>query len=191
MVVRMFPPELVEELPALRRLSRKDFNRMAELGIFGDEHVELLHGLVVTVSPQGRSHLNVAAWLAQELSIQLGHSVQVRPHSPVAANEWSQPEPDVAITHYRDTGDDYPNELLLVVEVANTSLRRDRNIKLGIYATMGIPEYWIVDVNAMTVEVFTQPTGESYGQRQVLGEGDTLRPTQLPTVAIPVAAIRR
>lgn len=99
--------------------------------------------------------------------------------------------PDVSVTPKDYSIRDLPSAMLLVIEVADSSLKSDRTVKLAIYAEANVPEYWIIDVNTSTVEVFTEPSGATYKQVQVLRDGDVLRPTQLPTVAIAVADIPR
>ena len=191
MLQPMFDPEIVDEPSRLRRLSRKEYDRMVELGMFEDEKVELLHGLVVTMSPQGWAHMTVMSWLAQELSIQLGHTYQVRPQGPFAADEWSEPEPDIAVAKFDPEVREHPSELLLLIEVAASSLRFDRGVKRKLYAQIGIPEYWLVDVATMTIEVYTQPSATGYAQIALVRDGDVLRPTLLPAVAIAIGDIPR
>jgi len=183
------PSELAPE--RIRPLSRREYDRMVDLGMFEDEHVELLRGTVVTMSPQGEHHGGVVAWFSQRLTLALGMSRQVRPALPFAADEWSEPEPDVAVCTYDHGVHDHPTKTLLLIEVSQTSLRKDRGLKLQIYAKAGVPEYWIVDLTTLTVEVYTQPSPTGYASVQHLRDGDLLRPTQLPGVELPVAEIPR
>ncbi|MGE5187288.1 MAG: Uma2 family endonuclease [Acidobacteriota bacterium] len=183
------PSELAPE--RIRPLSRREYDRMVDLGMFEDEHVELLRGMLVEMSPQGGRHGTVCAWLAQRLSIALGMSLEVRPQLPFAADDWSEPEPDVAVARRDHSIDEHPGAALLLIEVSQTSLRKDRGVKLQIYAQAGVPEYWIVDLTTMTVEVYSQPTAHGYANVARLGDGDVLRPTQLPGVELPVAELPR
>ena len=183
------PSDLAPE--RIRPLSRREYDRMVDLGMFEDEHVELLRGMLVEMSPQGEHHGSVVAWFAQRLSIALGMSLQVRPALPLAADDYSEPEPDVAVCT-RDHGvHEHPARAVLLIEVAYSSLRKDRGIKLQIYAQAGIAEYWVVDITTMTVEVYTQPTAHGYASVVRLRDGDVLRPTRLPGVELPVAEIPR
>ena len=175
----------------VRPLSRKEYERMAELGMFEDERVELLRGTVVKMSPQGGHHATVTAWFSQRLSIALGMTVEVRPQLPFAASDWSEPEPDIAIATRDRSLRDHPSRALLLIEIADSSLRRDRGLKLGIYAEAGVPEYWIVNVTTMTVEVYTEPREGGYARVEQLRDGDVLHPTQLPGIELPVAEIPR
>ncbi|MDB4957026.1 MAG: hypothetical protein JWO36_4595 [Myxococcales bacterium] len=175
----------------IRPLSRKEYDRMVELGMFQMERIELLRGMLVTMSPIGWLHTRVTSWFTEELIRALDRSYEVRPQGSFAAGEWSEPEPDVAVARKDYSLRDLPSELLLLVEVADSSLQYDRTVKLGVYAEANVPEYWIVDVNTATVEVFTQPVGDRYAQVHVFRDGDVLRPTRLPGVAIQVAEIPR
>jgi Uma2 family endonuclease len=96
-----------------------------------------------------------------------------------------------AVAHKDPARRGHPDQLLLLIEVADSSLRTDRRLKRTIYAEAGVPEYWIVDVATLTVEVHTQPSSGTYASVRTLRDGDTLRPTLLPTVAIRVAEIPR
>jgi Uma2 family endonuclease len=190
MLSPMFDPSLVEP-ERIRPLSRKEYDRMVELGMFEDEHIELLGGALVTMSPQGWLHTRVVAWLTEQLIRQLDTSFEVRPQGPFAASDCSEPEPDIAVAAKDYALRDHPDRLFLVIEVSGSSLRKDSTVKLEIYAEAGVPEYWIVDLETMTVEVHTQPGPTGYANRCVLRDGDTLEPTLLPTVALPVATIPR
>ena len=190
MLSTMFDPALVEP-DKIRPLSRKEYDRMVELGMFEDERVELLNGMLVTMSPQGWHHSATVSWLTEKLILSVDRSYEVRPQLPYAANDWSEPEPDLAVAR-KDPGlRDHPSQLFLLIEVAESSLRKDRGVKLGVYAAAGVPEYWIICLADMTVEVYTQPTAAGYVEKRVLRDGDVLRPTQVPGVEIAVADLPR
>ena len=185
------PVELAPE--HVRPISRREYDRMVKLGMFEDERIELLSGTLVTMSPQGGRHATVCAWIAQRITLALGDmTYQVRPQLPFAADDWSEPEPDLAVCRRDHPIDEHPDKVLLLVEVSETSLRKDRGVKLRIYAEAGVPEYWIVDLTTMTVEVYTEPTPKrGYARVQKLRDGDVLHPVELPSIALPVAEIPR
>lgn len=185
-----FSPPFIESQP-VRLLSRREYDRLVDLGWFVDEPIELLCGVLVTMSPQGRPHASAVSFFNEQLVLQLGGRHEVRPQLPFAADDWSEPEPDLAVVRKEPSLRDHPSEALLVVEIADSSLPLDRGLKRTIYAEVGIPEYWIVDVNGRTVEVHTQPDGGYYGRVQILRDGDVLCPTLLPDVTIRVADIPR
>jgi Uma2 family endonuclease len=115
----------------------------------------------------------------------------VRGHSPYAATNDSEPEPDISVSR-RVTGRlDHPSAALLLIEVAESSIRKDRDIKASIYADAGVPEYWIVDISsaALLVEVYAEPTPRGYRRVEKLRDGDVLRPSRLPDVELPVGDI--
>lgn len=187
----MFDP--AEILPdQIRPLSRREYERMVEQGFFVGEPIELLRGLLVTMSPQGNRHRDVCSWLAQRIILAIGDMrLRVSCAMPFAADDWSEPEPDVLIADRGYEPSQHPDGALLVIEVAYSSHRRDRGVKLQIYARAGIPEYWIVDLSQNVVEVYTEPSGDRYAHMQTLRDGDVLAPTRLPSIRIPVSEIPR
>jgi Uma2 family endonuclease len=171
-----------------RRLRRTEYMRLVDAGVFEREAVELLYGQLVTMSPQGDLHINVAADLAAMLIRQLGERYRVRSHSGLGLWTYSCPEPDVSVVEMTDvrTG---PRGAFLVVEAALSSHAKDRILKAPLYAQAGIPNYWLVDLDRMKIEVYTQPRGRRYRRVQTLGRGDTLRAVGLPRASIPVSRI--
>lgn len=189
MLVSMFDvPEIAPE--QIRRLSRREYDRMVELAMFQDERVELLYGVVVTMSPQGVAHLKITAWLQRQLIRALDDTFEVFGQGPFAASDESEPEPDVYVT-LASTEFILPSAALLLVEVSESSIRKDRKVKARLYAEAGVPEYWIVDLTGdeISVEVHTEPSPEGYRMIEVLGPGRVLRPKLLPAVSIAVADI--
>ena len=185
--------ESMFDVPALapegiRRLSRHEYDRMVGLGMFEDERVELLYGVLVAMSPQGAPHATITAWLVQRLVRALDDTFDVRGHSPFAASDDSEPEPDVSVAR-RSNERAHPSSALLLIEVSESSIRKDREIKTRLYAEAGVPEYWIVDLTGddIVVEVYTDPTSLGYGVVEAYDRGRVLRPTQLPGVEIAVA----
>ncbi len=186
------------DLPALapagiRRLSRLEYDRMVGLGMFEDERLELLYGVLCAMSPQGAAHAGITAWLQQRLVRALDDSYDVRAHSPFASSEDSEPEPDISVAHARRSEHEHPSAALLLIEVSESSLRRDREIKARLYAETGVPEYWVVDLTTaeLVVEVYTEPSARGYRRIETYGADRTLRPSRLPGVAIAIADIPR
>jgi Uma2 family endonuclease len=190
MLSSMFDPSLVAP-ETIRPIARREFDRMVELGLFENERVELLRGALVVMSPQSWQHATTIQWLNEQFVRGIDASLVVRPQLPYAADEWSEPEPDLAIVRRDPALRDHPHEALLVIEVAATSLRKDRLLKTGIYAAAGVPEYWIVNLEEMVVEVHTRPSGDRYTHVEVLRDGDVLRPLSVPGIALAVADIPR
>jgi Uma2 family endonuclease len=176
----------------IRLLSRRDFERMIELRFFDeDERVELLEGVLVEMSPQGWHHAAVTQRLAKVLSLAVDKSLIVRTQMPFAATDFSEPEPDISVVVDDDSSRQHPNRALLIVEVADDSLRKDLNKKRAAYARARVFEYWVVDLERMLVHVFTRPVRGRYTRKQLLRDGDVLRPTKLPGIEIPVSKLPR
>ena len=171
----------------VRPLRRREYDHLVRLGVFADERIELLRGQLVRMSPQGAPHASITAWLGRKLGRALDESFEVRQHSPFAASDDSEPEPDVSVSRARKRGYYHPSKALLLIEVAESSLRIDRHIKAAIYAENGAPEYWIVDLSARAVWAFTEPAGGAYRSVERLGRRATLRPTRLPQIALSIA----
>jgi Uma2 family endonuclease len=147
---------------SFRPLRRGEFDRLVELGTFDDERVELLSGVLVQMSPQGAEHSSVVSELATLLIVALGSRAKVRTHSPLALSEESEPEPDIAVVLPADYTRELPTTALLVIEVADSSLRKDRQLKAALYAAAGVAEYWIVNLAERVVEVQRAPKDRGY-----------------------------
>ena len=169
-----------------RPLKRAEYDRLVELGVFEDEKLELLRGALVTMSPQNSAHSEAGSWLADFLSRTLGLRALVRCQFPLAVSEDSEPEPDIAVVPRARYRDEQPTWAHLIVEVADSSLRKDREVKRDLYAEAGVPEYWIVNVADRVVEVYRVPFEGRYTERQQVGPEATLRLVEFPDVAIAV-----
>jgi Uma2 family endonuclease len=166
--------------PIVHRFTRDEYYRMAEAGLFIDERVELLDGEIITMSPQLTPHAFTVNQLLYLLITTLGATVIVRGQTPIVLDDWSEPEPDIAVC--QPDPDRYKNahpradQVLLVIEVAESSLTYDRTRKVPAYAASAIPEYWIVNLIDRQVEVFTgpDPTRQRYRQQRLAFAGDVL-----------------
>jgi Uma2 family endonuclease len=169
-------------------LTRREYDLLVARGVFEDAPVELLRGQIVIMSPRGEWHATVTARIGRKLSRLLDESFEVRQHSPFAAGARSEPEPDITVSP-RIARPSHPRKALLLVEVAESSLARDRDIKAAIYAENGAAEYWIVDIDARCVWVHTKPKHGVYTSVVKLGRRDALVPTKLPDVSLSIAAL--
>jgi Uma2 family endonuclease len=181
-----------DEGPRSRRWTREEYHRAAELGLFRpEERLELLDGEILDKMTQKELHAAAAAQAARLLAEAFGSGHHTRGHSPIILNEISEPEPDVAVVV--GTAFDYLSshpraaDLLLVVEVSDTTLRFDRTRKRPAYARAGIREYWILNLRERRLEVYRDPSGSRYRTSLVHGEHDTVTPLAAPHVSIPVA----
>jgi Uma2 family endonuclease len=175
-----------------RRFTLDEYHRMVDAGILHeDDRVELIRGEIVQMSPIGSRHAATVARLNQELVTRLRGRAILWPQNPITILPDSEPQPDLVLLRYRE--DFYrpalpgPADVVLVVEVADSSVRYDRTVKKGLYAEAGIPEYWIVDVDAARIEVSRDPAGGDYRSTTSTAPGDTLAPAAFPDAALSVA----
>lgn len=162
---------MASAVPAPRLFSRGEFQQMLETGLLAGERVELLEGTILTMSPQNTPHAAVVNRLNYQLMRSCGPDLYIRVQSPITLDAYNQPEPDLVICtpdplDYAQTHPQ-PEQIFLVIEVADASLRQDRHRKALVYARSGIPEYWIVDLVHRQVEVLTDPDAEAEQYRQV------------------------
>jgi Uma2 family endonuclease len=188
------PPDLAGALQSLpiRRWTPEEYDAMVRHGILApDERVELLEGLLVPMEPRSPAHIHLVIRLTSSLALAARDRALVSPQQPFACGT-SRPMPDFAVLPFsEDRGDRLPRKALLVVEVADSSLSRDRR-KAALYARAGIPEYWLVDVASRTVEVHTEPTARReprYRTVHLLGVEDTLTTPALPKLKLPLATL--
>jgi Uma2 family endonuclease len=176
-----------------RLLTVDEYHRMGEAGILTeDDRVELIEGELVAMAPIGSEHIAATNSLTRLLVLAVGDRGIVSVGNPVRLNRRSEPQPDFAVLKPR--GDcrtmlPRPEDTMLAVEVANTGLDYDRNVKLALYARSGIPEVWIVNLAAEEVEVYQSPVADSYTSFARAGRSDTLSIKAIPGVLIPVAEI--
>jgi len=162
------------------RFTREEYYRMGEAGLFMEERVELLDGEIITLPPQNPPHAGKTNRLGSLLFRRLGTIFFVRIQAPIVLNDWSEPEPDVTICRFdpRDYEHEHPkaNEVLLVIEVSESTLAYDRKRKVAAYAGSRVPEYWIVNLVDRRIEVFSDPdpTTQRYRQERFAVPGDML-----------------
>jgi Uma2 family endonuclease len=173
----------------VRPLHRREYERMVELGLFDDERIELLRGALVEMSPQGAPHSDVTERLAATLYEALRGRARVRSHSPLALSDDSEPEPDIAVVPPGDYSRELPRAALLVVEVADSSLRKDRRIKAELYAEAGVPEYWLVNLVDGVIELHSDPREGRYQNVTSHGRAARLTPGLLAGVVVDVGAL--
>ncbi len=184
-------PQIQAE-PTRRRISVDEYYAMAAAGILArDERVELIDGEIITMSPIGNEHgASVDAGNYFMVSFVRGRAI-VRVQSHVRLDDYNQPEPDLALLKWRD--DFYrhqapgPDDILLLVEVAHSSLSYDRNVKLALYARFGVPEVWIANIPARVIETYTDPVDGQYAASRVYSPGETVSPAVFIDVEIPVS----
>ncbi len=175
------PQPMVTDLPVWR-FTVAEYRRLSEAGLLDDDDgVELLEGLLVPKMPKNPPHILVCKLLRRYLERLLGEGWHVATQDPLSTED-SEPEPDLAVL--RGGEDEYANRLPtsadspLVIEVADTTLNRDRGIKRRIYARTGIQQYWVANIPDRVIEVFTDPSGPTetptFAQSQRYEIGDMI-----------------
>ena len=177
-----------------RLFSVDEYYAMAEAGILApDERFELLDGEVVAMSPIGDVHAYSVDEAVYLFTIQLGERARVRSQNPVRLASNREFQPDVSILRWREdkylSGHPVPEDVLLLLEVSDSTLDYDRNVKLAIYAEAEIPETWIANIPDQVVEVDTLPSDGVYQMRQVFSVGESVIPLAFPDVSLPVSRI--
>ena len=175
----------LNELRSERPLWRVEYDRLVEAGCFQDERLELLHGRLVLMSPQNAPHATAVKKLNKLLVLLCGDDADVRPQSPVVAGDDSEPEPDFAVVRPDDSME-HPEAALLVIEVADSSLAKDREVKAPLYAAAGYPEYWIVNLPERCVEIYRDPAGGRYRTATTAVPGQRVRCLALPQIELLV-----
>jgi Uma2 family endonuclease len=183
----------------LWRMTRARYERLIDVGVFGPEdHVELLDGLLVARERQGGPHAAAVGLVRAALEKAFGRGFHIREEKPIALDERSEPEPDVAVVPggLRDYVSAHPSRPMLVVEVADSSLALDRLRKGGLYARAGIIEYWIVNLIDAVLEIYREPVtrsaksgGSRYRAVRLLRRGATVTPLSAPRARIRVEAL--
>jgi Uma2 family endonuclease len=187
----MSTPEI--QIPR-HRLTVDEYYRMAELGILApDARVELIEGEIIDMTPQGSRHADIVATLNRRIVLAVGDAVVVRCQLPLRLSIRSEPEPDFAIVkargrHYASA---HPTaaDVLLLIEIAHSSVKYDRYVKLPLYARHGIAEAWLIDIEAARVHVFRAPRDGTYTDVSSVDRPDALSPIALPLVRIDLSAI--
>ena len=179
------------DLLTRHKLNVDDYHRMAEAGVLGeDDRVELIDGEIIDMAPIGVAHASVVTRITIALIQACGDRALVRVQNPVRLSDFSEPQPDFAVVRPRadfyETRHPGPSDVLLLVEVAESSLRYDRVVKLPLYAHAGIPEVWIVDLQQRTIQTYAQPSDGRFALAGLQRPGATLRLAAAPALEVSV-----
>jgi Uma2 family endonuclease len=174
--------------------TRGDYHRMGEAGVFKTgPRVELIEGEIVNMSPIGRLHRACVDRTDHLLKRLLMGEAIVRVQSSVLLDDRNEPEPDIAVLRFRDdyyaTADETPDAILLLIEVADTSLDYDLRVKAPLYARAGVPELWVTDLNRRVVIVHREPRPDGYASTRVYHSGESITPVMLAHVSVAVDAM--
>jgi len=167
---------------------------MGKAGVFSeDDRVELIEGEILKMSPIGSRHAASVKRLNRQLNRLLGDRAIVSIQDPILVNDFSEPEPDVAILRRRDDfyAQSHPSatDALLIIEIADTSVEFDHDIKLPAYARSAVPEVWIVNLPAETVAVHVDLANGVYRSVSTYRRGDSITPLHFPDLSIEVVSI--
>ncbi len=186
-------PEMAPEL-VHRRFSLEEYEAMIKQGILdGDDRVELLAGEIVEKMGEGTRHLSCVARLIQYFILSLGGRANLLPNGPIALPPDSMPEPDVTLVKPRE--DFYAGrrplaaDVFLLIEVSDSSLRKDRKIKLALYAAAGVAEYWIINLRDNVVEIYAKPEGNGFSESRIIRGGESVAPLAFPDIVLRVAEV--
>jgi Uma2 family endonuclease len=177
---------------ARRRFTVHEYHRMAEAGILHeDDRVELIEGDILEMNPIGSRHFTCVNGLTRLLVRGVGDEAIVSVQNPVRLGERLEPQPDLAVIRNRDYRESLPEpeDVLLLIEVSDSTFSYDRNVKLPLYARAEIPEVWIVDLPSEAVERHTEPTGDGYRLARQARRGEMLESIALPALVVPVDAV--
>lgn len=179
-----------------RLISVQDYHRMAEVGIFRpDERVELIAGQVIPIAAKGTAHSAVITRINRLLKSRLGDRVLLRLQDPIELDDYSEPEPDIAlvIPDPLDYEDHHPivSEVFLIIEIADSSLRYDCEVKAIAYAKSGLSEYWVLDGTARKLHVFRLPSSDGYQSETILLGEVTIAPLAFPDCEIKIEEMLR
>lgn len=171
------------------RFTVEDFHRMGQANVFGEgARIELLDGKIYNMSPINSPHADCVDRLNEWFILHFHKQAIIRAQNPVTLNETSEPEPDLALAIRKPQGyrkaHPQPEDILMIIEVADSSLEKDRNIKLPGYAKAGIPEAWLVVLGEKTVEVHTQPSAEGYNNIQIFRAGNPIDSPQIKGLTV-------
>jgi Uma2 family endonuclease len=179
---------------ARRSFTVAEYYRMAEAGILSeDDRVELLDGEVIEMSPIGSRHAACVDRLNKYLNGGSEQHFIVRVQNPIRLDDYSEPQPDITLLRARS--DFYaeahptPADVLVIIEVADSSVELDRQVKLPLYAQAEIPEFWLANLPDDTVGFYAQPVNGVYQVAKIFGRGETVSSQMVPGLQISVDGI--
>jgi Uma2 family endonuclease len=179
--------------PHRYRLTVAEYHRLGEIGIFAeDSRVELIEGDLIAMPPTGCQHAGHLDHIARPFFRQVTEGI-VRMQSPIQLGDCSEPQPDLVVLRYRE--DFYtrahprPEDVLLLIEVSDSTLRYDRDTKVPLYARAGVPEVWLLDLAGQRLEIYRRPSLEGYREIHYPAPTDSIAPVLLPELILNVASL--
>ncbi len=182
--------------PAIERhrFSVDDYHFLAEHRLFApEERVELIHGELHLMQPLGPDHSSHTSSFIDTIRPKCPPTLALRLEQPVTIPPHSEPQPDLAVVRrradYYKSAHPQPADVLLIVEVGDSSVAFDTGGKARLYAQAGIPEYWVLDLPAQCVRIFREPEGDGYKVGEILQRGETARCGTVPELVFEVGEL--
>lgn len=181
-------------VPERRRFTVEEYHCMGEAGILRpDERTELIRGEIIVLPGMGPGHAQAVRKASKSFERRFGDQAEVSPQCPIRLPEDGEPQPELALlrppAERYATGHPLPEDVLLLVEVSDTSLKHDRETKVPLYAEAGIRETWLVNLPAERIEVYRDPAPDGYRSITIVTRKGTLRPLAFPDITIPCAEL--
>jgi Uma2 family endonuclease len=180
--------------PQKHRFSVSEWHKMGTINIFPpDARMELIEGEIIDMAAISPSHAGCVRHFIELFSTQKGKTALINVQNPIVLGDISEPMPDLTLlrpaAHFYKKRHPTAEDVFLLVEVSDTTVQHDREEKIPIYAKDGIVECWLVDLNEFQVEVYLNPTANGYTNKRIFDSEQTLIPSQLPHIKIPVSEI--
>ncbi|MDX2254390.1 MAG: Uma2 family endonuclease [Pseudanabaenaceae cyanobacterium bins.39] len=184
MTAQLVTPSFTDNI---HKFTVQQYHLMHEAGVFAEgDRYELINGEIREMSPIGIKHAVCVARLTKNFERKLGDRAIIWTQNPICLGDRSEPQPDLAILKWRDdfyaSGLPTPEDILLIIEVADSTIAYDRDVKMPLYAINGIPEMWLFDLNQQTIEGYSQPSTSVYKRSQRYEQGDTISLLAFPDV---------
>jgi Uma2 family endonuclease len=189
------PSQVVIESPVnLKYWTVQDYHRMSDLGILDpSQRTELIAGQIILKTAKRTAHVITLQLLANSIQAQLGTTAFISTQDPIRLDNFSEPEPDLAIVKgsILDYSQAHPGaeDIYLVIEVADSTLKQDCEVKDKLYARSSIVEYWVIDIKNRQVQIFRDPTPTGYSSQLILTETHSVSPLAFPEISIAIASI--
>jgi Uma2 family endonuclease len=174
--------------------SLDDYHQMIESGLLDDRSLELINGEIIEMSPEGVAHSFYCRGTAKYLRSILGDRAEISEAYPITLPDDSEPEPDIAIVRTPDTlyqnRHPFPADIFWLIEIANSTLAKDLGVKKDLYARVGIPEYWVMNLQTLELVIFRDLIANEYRSEICLSSGN-ISPLAFPDLSIEIARLFR
>lgn len=180
---------MIDKMEILSKWTIEDYHKMIEGGILNNRKVELIKGEIVKMSPEGELHHYVNFNVGDYLRTLLLNKALISEAHPITLHDNSEPEPDIAIISFPrekyKNHHPYPEDIYWVIEIADTTIKKDSSIKKNLYAEAKIPEYWLIDLQAKILKVFRYPQQKDYQEVNIYNNG-FISPLAFPDMKIAI-----